>query len=170
MILKSVINIFLFWGCISILNAQPVIKNFNTAIGKTVEFNKISEIDVFKNFKEYDNALITESKEEKNGFVKISDGDRTLILFTKYSSSGYKILAILDIGKIQKNTRVLLSDLSECKVNSKTDGYIVVLANAKPWKEYFTDVIKAWKIDQKTNIFFSIPAKGIECLNIEFGH
>jgi len=53
-------------------------------------------------------------------------------------------------------------------VNAKTDGFLVALVNPKPWKAYFTNLIKAWRLDQKKNMFIAIPVKGIDCFNDEF--
>lgn len=161
--MKKLLYFLLCFTYLSIVQAQPDSKNPITAIGKT--FKKIAEIDVLKNYKEEDGVLITESKEQKNIFYKISDGSRTLVLFTKYSPQGNKIMAILDIGKIEKNMRVLLR---ECRVNSKKDGFVVALVNVKPWKAYFANVIKAWRVDPKINTFITVPVKGIDCLNEEF--
>lgn len=69
------------------VQAQTGSKNWNTTIGKI--FKKISEIDVFKNYKVDESVLIVESKEQKNVFIKISDGDRTLVLWAKYPPQGY---------------------------------------------------------------------------------
>ena len=161
--MKKLLFLILSLGCLSIVQAQTGSKNPNTAIGKT--FKKISDIDVFKSYKEEDGVLITESKEQKNIFSKISDGSRTMVLFIKYLPQGDKILAILDIGKIEKNMRILLR---ECRVNNKTDGFVVALVNAKPWKAYFTNMIKAWRVDPNKNTFNAISVKGIDCLNEEF--
>ncbi len=154
----------LCFGYISIVQAQTYSKNPNsTTIGKT--YKKIDEISVFKKYKEEEGLVIIDSKGHENLFSKISDGTQTLVLFTKYSPNGYTILAILELGKIENNCRVIMRD---CRLNAKTDGFIVAIVGLKPWKAYFTNVIKAWKVDQKTNMFISIPTKGIDCLNEEF--
>lgn len=158
---------FLFFifclGGFSIVNAQAYSLNTKTAIGKT--FKKIDEIKVFKNFKEEDGILISNSKEKNDLFLKISDGVTTMVLYAKYSPNGNKILGILDPGRTEKNMRIIMR---ECRVNANIDGFVVALVNIKPWKAYFSNVIKAWRVDQKTNTFISVPTKGIECLNEEF--
>lgn len=103
-------------------------------------------------------------KETNKIFSKISDGKNTVVLFTEFSTKGYKILAILDLGKIEKNIRLVLR---ECRVEAKTDGFIVALLEEQN-KAYFTNVIKAWKVDQIANTFIAIPVKGIDCFNDEF--
>jgi hypothetical protein len=136
--------------------------NAKTAIGKT--YKRIDEIIEFKNFREGEGVVISDLKEKNKIFSKISDGKNTVVLLTEYYTKGYKILAILDLGKIEKNIRIILRD---CRVNSKTDGFIVALVKEQN-KAYFTNVIKAWKVDQNTNSFIEIPTKGIDCFNDEF--
>ena len=150
-------------GCILNAKSQPDFQNSNSAVGKT--FKKINDINVFKNYKEEEAVAITDSKEHRNAFYKITDGSRRLVVFTTLTPQGNKILAILDIGKIEKNMRVLLR---ECRVNGKTDGFVVALVGTKPWKAHFTNVIKAWRVDQIKNTFVDVPTKGIDCLNEEF--
>lgn len=58
--------------------------------------------------------------------------------------------------------------LREWRVNTKTDGFVVALVNAKPQKAYFTNVINAQWVDQNKNTFHAISVKGIDCLNDEF--
>jgi hypothetical protein len=107
------------------------------------------------------------SLKDNIGFEEISDTKTTLILFTKYISpnKGSEILAINDIGKIEKNTKIVMA---ECRLNLKKDGYIIALVKPNPSKEYFTNILKAWRVDKKTNQFSSIPVKGIDCYNFEF--
>ena len=136
--------------------------NAKTAIGKT--YKRIDEIIEFKNFREGEGVVISDLKEKNKIFSKISDGKNTVVLLTEYYTKGYKILAILDLGKIEKNIRIILRD---CRVNSKIDGFIVALVKEQN-KAYFTNVIKAWKVDQNTNSFIEIPTKGIDCFNDEF--
>ena len=143
--------------------AQKISENPYTAIGKI--YQKIDEIAVFKKYKVLDELVITDSKEYKNSFTKISDGNQTIVLFTEYGLTGNKILAILNLEKLEKNILVLMR---ECRVNLKTDGFIVALVNQNPQKKYFTKIIKAWRLNQKTNSFSPIPIKGIDCLNEEF--
>lgn len=143
---------------------QPISKDINTVIGRI--YKKINEIEVFKNYKEEEGILIRESLENKNGFSKISDGTNTMILYTKYIlSGGNKILSILDVGRVEKNTRIIMA---RCRVNIKNDGYIVALVKPLPWKSYFKNIIKAWRVDVKTNKFIPISVNGIDCINEEY--
>lgn len=155
---------FIFcFGYFAILFAQSNTPNAKSAIGKT--YKKIDELVEFKNFKEAEGVVIADSKETDKIFSKISDGKFTLLLFTEYSTKGYKIFGILDLGVIKKNTRLVLR---ECRIDKKTDGFIVALVREQPSSAYFTNIIKAWKVDQKTNTFIAIPIKGIDCFNDEF--
>ena len=160
--MKSLIFLIFCFAGFGILYAQSNPAITKTAIGKS--YNKIDEILVFKNYKEWEGLLITESKKPKKIFSKISDGKNTMVLFSEYETRGYKILGILDLGKIEKYNRIILSD---CRLNSKTDGFIIALVKDQN-KAYFTNVIKAWKVDQNTNRFIEIPIKGIDCFNDEF--
>ena len=90
-----------------------------------------------------------------------------VILYTKFipSSNANMIIALQDIGMLEKNTKMIMS---MCRMNLKDDGYIIALVKPLPWKPYFTNVIKAWRVDVKTNKFIGIPVKGIDCINDEF--
>lgn len=55
-------------------------------------------------------------------------------------------------------------------MNGKEDGFVVALVSTKPWKEYLSNVTKAWRVDSKTAMFIAIPVKGIDCFNEEFGN
>lgn len=152
-------------ACCCIANAQTA-KGFNTAIGKTFVFNKISNIDVFTDFKEYGNALVTGPNDEKDVMTEISDGTRTVVLFSKYSPQGNKIRAVLDLGKIEKGNKIMIR---ECRVNGQNDNLIVALVSTKGAGAYFTNVRKAWRADKKTDRFVAIPVKGVDCASDEFG-
>jgi uncharacterized Zn ribbon protein len=160
--MKKLFCLIFCLGYFAILFAQSNTLNTKTAIGKT--YKRIDEIVEFKNFKEGEGVLIADIKETNKIFSKISDGKYTVVLFTEFSTKGYKILAILDLGKIEKNIRLVLR---ECRVDAKTDGFIVALLKEQN-KAYFTNVIKAWKVDQIANTFIAIPVKGIDCFNDEF--
>jgi hypothetical protein len=160
--MKKLFCLIFCLGYIAILFAQSNTLNNKTAIGKT--YKRIDEIVEFKNFKEAEGVVIADSKDPNKVFSKISDGKNTSVLFTEYSTKGYKILAILNLGKVEKNIRLVLR---ECRIDSKTDGFIIALVKEQN-KAYFTNLIKAWKIDQKTNTFIAIPIKGIDCFNDEF--
>ena len=82
-----------------------------------------------------------------------------------YAQQGNKILGILDLGKLEKDIRLVLRD---CRVDKKTEVFIVALVKEQPSNAYFTSIIKAWKVDQEKNTFITIPIKGIACLNDEF--
>lgn len=155
---------FIFcFGYLAILFAQSNIPNTKTAIGKT--YKKIDELVEFKNFKEAEAVVIADSKETNKIFSKITDGKYSFVLFTEYSIRGYKILGILNMGEIKKKTRLVLR---ECRVDKKTDGFIVALVREQSSNAYFTNIIKAWRVDQITNTFIATPVKGIDCFNDEF--
>lgn len=147
--------------CIYTIAQSPT--QFKSAIGKT--FEKINDIDVFSNYIEEQGVVISEINEHNKGFAIISNGDHKIVLLTAYSLKGYKILAILDLGNIAKNEVIVLR---ECRLNKKKDNFIVAILNPKISQLYFTDIIKAWRLDSSNNSFKSIPTKGVDCLNEEF--
>lgn len=161
--MKWLLFLIFYFGCLANLYAQSNSTNPNTAIGKT--YKKLDDLLEFKNYKEGESVLITESKDPKKIFSKISDGKRTMVLFSEYAQQGNKILGILDLGKLEKDIRLVLRD---CRVDKKTEVFIVALVKEQPSNAYFTSIIKAWKVDQEKNTFIMIPIKGIDCLNDEF--
>ena len=158
---KNLLLNILLGICIFAMAQNPA--NFNITIGKT--FRKINDIDVFRNYTEDEGVVISELKEQKKGFARISKGDHRIVLLTQYTLQGNKILAILDIGKIAKNERIVLR---KCRNNMKEDNFIVAVLNPTLSKNYFTNISKAWRLDSNNNNFLSISVKGIDCLNEEF--
>src|ERR1700741_3610049 len=109
--MKTSLLFIIYLGCL--LNLQPKTDSNDpkSAIGKTVK--NISEIPFFKDYRE-GGVLIKESKENKNSFIEVTNGVRTFALYTKFSPpQSEKILAILDVGKIEKDMRLILT---ECRV------------------------------------------------------
>ncbi len=77
----------------------------------------------------------------------------------------YEILSILDIGNIDKNEVVIVLD---CRINKKNDELLIAVVNTKINQLYYTNIIKAWRLNPKNNTFNPIPTKGIDCINQEF--
>jgi hypothetical protein len=161
-VLKSFI-IFNLLFLISLIVLSQELPNFNSSIGKT--YKKINEIDVFKNFKEDEGVVIGEIKYEKKGFVMISNKNKSIILTTEYTPLGYKIVALLEIGVVKYNERVVLR---ECRLDQKKNDFIIALLIPNLSEQYYTKIRKAWRFDSNKNNFISIPVKGIDCLNEEF--
>ncbi len=149
----------MLFGYLSPILAQNIFKDEGGVLGKVCK--RINEIEKLKNYKEEEGIVIDVSK-NKLGFSRISDGHTTLILFESFiPPSSRKILAILDIGKLEKGNQIVMA---RCRLNSNNDNYIVAIVKSKPTKDnYFKKIIKAWKINEKTARFFSIPTKGIDC-------
>jgi hypothetical protein len=147
--------IFAFW----LLPAYSQTISRDALIGRV--YKKINEIRALKNYQEEEGDLIA-PVENNYCFSRISDKKNTMVLFTKYLPVGhYKILAVLDLGVLNKNTSLVIS---LCRVNTKNDGEIVALV--KPTnKPLFKTIIKAWKPDEKTHKFIPISVKGIDCVN-----
>jgi hypothetical protein len=142
-------------------NSQIIPKDHEVAIGKI--YKKISEIDVFKNYKEYEGIAI-EPLQKQTSFSSISDGKNTVVLYNKFiAPASRRVLAVLDLGMVDKSSRIIMA---RCRLNAKKDGEIIALA--KPAKgDFFKNIIKAWRVDIKTNKFISISTKGIDCINDE---
>lgn len=141
--------------------SQPIPKDQSAVIGKV--YKQINEIGVFKNYKVAAGNLIENSVNNRTGFTQISDGSNVIILLTKFiAPSSSKILAVLDIGKTESNTQVIIMG---CRVDKKKDGHIVALAKSTTGP-YIKNIIKAWKVDLNTNRFISISVKGIDCIDV----
>jgi hypothetical protein len=130
----------------------------NALIGKV--YKKVNEINALKNYREQEGEGIPPNY--SYGFSRISDHINTMVLFTKYLPVGhYKILAVLDLGVLNKNTRLVMR---LCRLNAKNDDYIIALVKPTD-KPVFKTIIKAWKADEKTHKFIPISVKGINCIN-----
>lgn len=150
-------------GFLPIQDGSP--RQHNDLIGQV--YKQVYEIKQLKSFKQEEGILIDEAIKDRIGFARISNGNTTMVLCTKYvEPRSSKILAVLDIGKLQKNTQVIMA---KCRVNARADGYIVAVVKPTSGK-YFKQVIQAWRMDMKSNRFVSIPTKGLDCINEEYGN
>jgi hypothetical protein len=135
-------------------------------IGKTFVSRRLHEIEAFKNYKEMAGYAIEPLGTDQCLNV-ISNGKKTVVLFTKYiAPKSYKILAVLDAGVIGKTSRM---EMGQCRINTKKNGKIVALVTNTN-TQYFKKVVKAWRADEETHKFISIPIKGIDCWNEEYGN
>lgn len=146
------------------VKSQTSTKNYFDLIGKT--YSNISEIKQFKGFNKCEQALIQDSNASNEGFTMLSNGENVVIFYTRFVQNGkIKILGVLDVGKIEKNLQLKMSN---CRKYSKNDGYIVALV--KPSETEFHKVIlKAWKLNNNSNQFKEIDIKGVDCINEDYG-
>lgn len=135
-------------------------------IGKTYVSRRLHEIEAFKNYKQMAGYAIEPLGTDLCLSV-ISNGKKTVVLFTKYiAPKSYKILAVLDAGVIDKTNRL---EMAQCRINTKENGKIVALVKDTD-TPYFKTVIRAWRADEKAHKFISIPIKGVDCWNEEYGN
>jgi len=155
--MKKIAFYILFITYVFPVHGQTVSK---APIGRT--YKLISEIEQFKSYKEEEGIVILPMG-TGNCFSKISNGNNTMILFTKYiAPASYKILAVLDIGSIDINSQIVA--MARCRINGKNDGNIVALVKPSGG-DYFKSIIKAWRVDEKNHKFVNISTKGLECAN-----
>lgn len=97
--MKKLLFYILLLGNLIPAQSQTFSKDRSSVIGKI--FKQIREIKKFENYREEDNILI--ENKTGTGFSRISDGSNTIVLFAKYiAPASSKILATLDIGKVEK--------------------------------------------------------------------
>jgi hypothetical protein len=146
------------------VNSQTYTKNYFELIGKT--YSNLREIKEFKGFNKFEQALILDSSASNESFTMLSNGENSVILYTRLVKSEIiKILGVLNLGKIEKNLQL---KMSTCRKYSKNDGYIIALV--KPSEtEFHKVVLKAWRLDKNFNQFKEIDTKGIDCINDEYG-
>ena len=148
-------------------HAQNLI-NYKTTIGKT--FVNIKNIPVFNDYKEEMGTIISGLEKQNKGYHIISNGYNKKVILSKSTMQGnrvqsYEILAILDIGNINKNESIIVQ---ECRLNKKKDNLIIALIKPINSQPYYTNIIKACKLNPKNNTFTPLSTKGIDCLNEEF--
>lgn len=142
--------------------------NYKPVIGKT--FVNIKTISVFKDYKEEMGTVISGLEKQNKGYHIISNGYNKKVILSKSIMQGnrvqyYEILSILDIGNINKDESIIVQ---ECRLNKKKDDLIITIVNTKNNQVYYTNIIKAWRLNSKNNTFNPIPTKGVDCLNTEF--
>ena len=115
-------------------------------------------------------VMISGLEKEHKGYDIISNDYNIKVILTKAIRQGnrvqyYEILAILDIGNINKNESIIVVG---CRINKKKDDLIIALIKPINSQHYYTNIVKAWKLNPKNNTFNPISTKGIDCLNDEF--
>lgn len=160
---KFVIPVLSFLLCTKATSQDP--ESVQNLIGKS--FNKVNEIEAFKNYKVYEGVVIDILKKENKGFLRITNRRKSFVIFDQYLpiTKMYKILAILDIGIVNDFEKVVMR---ECRFNKKKDDFIIAILQPTISQLYFNKISKAWKLDVSKNNFISIKTNGINCLNEEF--
>lgn len=145
-------------------SAQNTKNKYDDLIGKT--YTNINEINQFKSYNQFEGIVIEDDKSLIGSFNMLSNGNNTVVLFTKLiQQKEFKIFAILEIEKFKKNSKLIMS---RCRINSKNDGYIIALVKPAD-TEYHKSIIKAWRLNIKANQFKEINIKGIDCVNEDYG-
>lgn len=135
----------------------------NFIVGKV--YKEINEIPSLKNFKIAEGIAIDEDISSKTSFILITNGSNEKVICSEYlGPNSRRILAIQEIGRLPKNSKVIMS---RCRKEQKDNGYIIAIVETTP-TAYFKKVKKAWIFSKESKLFSEIPIKGIDCINDEF--
>ncbi len=127
-------------------------------------YHKINELSQFENYKEMEGAAILPIKSDYC-LSKITDGRNVIILLDKVihmedGKVNYKIVDAINIGK--QNNEVIM--MTSCKINKKADPEIIGAAKYAE-KENYTNLLRVWRANRKTNKIEQISVKGITCVD-----
>ncbi|NNE68178.1 MAG: hypothetical protein HKN33_16560, partial [Pyrinomonadaceae bacterium] len=81
----------------------------------------------------------------------------------KYTS---KVFDVMNLPKVKKNQRLVLG--GQCHLDGKPDSRFFAVAVYED-KEYFTNLLKAWKVNVEAKKFESAKIDRIKCENLEYG-
>ena len=109
----------------------------------------------------------------KYGISQFTNGKNTMIVFEEIvgvpnnPQPKYKILDTLLINALNKDEQIAICT---CRMNKNHDSEIIAIVKYDTDKEYYDNVIKAWRADTKTEILIPISnLKNIDCINEGFG-
>jgi len=160
--MKNTIFLFLVLVYTTHLHAQITNPEKDKIVGKV--YKKIDEFNNLKNFKEEEGILIGPIA-NKIGFRKYTKDNYTIVVCTKHlENNKNKVLAILDIGKISNNMKVLMGT---CRSNKIIDEYIVCLVKTTNTPT-FKMILRSWRVDISNGIFIPISKENIDCINEEY--
>jgi hypothetical protein len=153
-------------------NAELPIE-YRNLIGKEYIYQDFTKFDELKGYKRVYNKVIG-----KDGY---SYGDYYIRTFGKNS----KILIVLEkvVGKSNEENKYSLIDILEinelgkyqyvsenCRLNKKSDAEVIAVYKAEDLNvKYYSNILKAWRANEKTGKIEQIDTKGIECINDEYG-
>ena len=77
----------------------------------------------------------------------------------------YKILDVVAIGSIPASQSIVVSG---CRIKKKRDSNIIAVVKPED-KEYYTKVVRAWKVNRSTRKIELMSIKDIDCVNEAYG-
>ena len=102
---------------------------------------------------------------DKNGICILNE-----LLDDKENGKGqvkYKILDTINIRKLKSNEQL---SLCNCRLGNKVDSEIVAISVVEENKEYFDQIVKAWRLNTRTGKISPIQnTKTINCVNEGYG-
>ncbi|WP_046673922.1 hypothetical protein [Sphingobacterium sp. Ag1] len=158
------------WSSFKTVNDQK-----NPLYGKV--FREINEIAELKSYTYTTGALIETDKNTQGDFrfaagyfTNAKNGVCILEELLPDDSKGkvkYKILDTINIQKLKSNEQL---SLCNCKQGDKPDSEIIAISRVDEHKEYFDKIVKAWRMDTKSQKIIPLKdTKGISCLNEGYG-
>ncbi|WP_312793167.1 hypothetical protein [Sphingobacterium sp.] len=171
------IILFSFLSICSWLSFNTPSEQRNPLYGKV--FREIHEIAELKSYR-YSSGAIVETDKKANGDYRFAAGYFTNdnnglcileeLLPDDEKGKGmvkYKILDTINIQKLQPDQQL---SLCNCKLGDKPNSEIIAISQVDETKEYFDKIVKAWRIDTKTQKIVPLKdKKGISCLNEGYG-
>lgn len=149
----------------------------NPLYGKV--FREINEIAELKSYTYTTGALIeTDSRAQGDYrfaagyFTNVKNGICILeeVLPDEKAGKGkvkYKILDTINIEKLKSNEQL---SLCNCKQGDKPNSEIIAISQVDESKEYFDKIVKAWRMDTKSQKIIPLKdTKGVTCLNEGYG-
>jgi hypothetical protein len=139
---------------------------FEKYIGK--EYRSLSEFEAFSEYKDYGGMLIgTDSTGRQFAVEHYKSDAGQIVTFetvrTENHKASYTLLDGIVIDDLDSNQYVMSG---QCEFDGEYDSYLVVVYEQDEQDvEYFTNILKAWRANPKTNRFDAVDPTKIKCIN-----
>lgn len=153
---------------ITLCDAQnPLFKKY---IGQ--EHRSISEFEDFSDYKDFGGMMIgSDSLGREFGFSRYGNKEGQVVVFetvkTVNRKGVYTLIDAILVNNLDTNQYLLYG---QCSLNDEENSFIVVVYEEEPGdNEFYTNILKAWRANPKSNCFDAIGPDNIKCFNEGFG-
>ncbi|MCB0838421.1 MAG: hypothetical protein KDD99_17235 [Bacteroidetes bacterium] len=159
-ILSISLLIFILAGCAVDSNENPY---------KGIVFGDLNELPDFQNYK-FTGGTVADGDYTFSSYIDTLTSRRLVVHSRSIEIDGgkqmeYELLDLLYLDPLPENQYI---SHGSCELNEEWNKLIVVVYEFE-LTEYYTNIIKAWKIDESTRKFVEFPIEGIRCYNDGYG-
>ena len=133
-------------------------------------YRDFTELEYFKDFEDYGGGMIGGTEDKGFALERAhKDGVEVLIMVeiisTNTNKVNYKAYDAIEISGLADNEAI---SYCFCRLNEEADGQIIAVYKVED-KEYFTQIVKAWRADYEKGEIYEIDTDGIDCVSEGWG-